>query len=126
MPISHLLIVYLIGTLIVLLPAPGFAKLFAKAGVAPWKAYIPFYNTWEMQKLTGRPKHWVFWQAIPVIGWFISPGIFIEFAKVFGKFGLGQHTLASIAAPLYFPYLAYKEDPKYIGPDAVKKHKKKS
>ncbi|HNO00863.1 MAG TPA: signal peptidase I [Chitinophagaceae bacterium] len=125
MPISHLLIVYLIGTLIVLLPAPGFAKLFAKAGVAPWKAYIPFYNTWEMQKLTGRPKHWVFWQAIPVIGWFISPGIFIEFAKVFGKFGLGQHTLASIAAPLYFPYLAYKEDPKYIGPDAVKKHKKK-
>jgi len=45
MPISHLLIVYLIGTLIVLLPAPGFAKLFAKAGVAPWKAYIPFYNT---------------------------------------------------------------------------------
>ncbi|HUM96963.1 MAG TPA: S26 family signal peptidase [Chitinophagaceae bacterium] len=126
MPISHLLIIYLIGTLIVLLPSPGFAKLFAKAGVAPWKAYIPFYNTWEIQKLTGRPKHWVFWQAIPVIGWFISPGIFIEFAKVFGKFGLGQHTLASVAAPLYFPYLAYKEDPKFIGPEAVRKHKKKS
>ncbi len=71
-----------------------------------------------------RPKHWVFWQAIPVVGWFISPGIFIEFAKAFGKFGLGHHTLASLFAPFYFPYLAYKENPKFIGAEAVKRHKK--
>lgn len=124
MPLQHIFIVYLIGTLIVLLPAPGFAKLFAKAGVEPWKAYVPFYNTWIMQGLAQRPKHWVFWQFIPVVGWFISPGIFIEFVKLFGKFGLGAHTAASLAGPVYFPYLAYKEDPKFIGPDAVKKHKK--
>src|SRR5688572_5262040 len=126
MPLYHLFIVYLIGTLIVFLPSFGFAKLFPKAGIPAWKAYVPFYNTWEMQKAVKRPRHWVFWQAIPVVGWFISPGIFIEFAKAFGKFGLGQHTLASIFAPFYFPYLAYKEDPKFIGPEAVKKHKKKS
>jgi signal peptidase I len=124
MPLQHIFIVYLIGTLIVLLPAPGFAKLFAKAGVEPWKAYVPFYNTWIMQGLAQRPKHWVFWQFIPVVGWFISPGIFIEFVKLFGKFGLGAHTAASLAGPVYFPYLAYKEDPKFMGPDAVKKHKK--
>lgn len=124
MPLSHLLIVYFISTLIVLLPSPGFAKLFAKAGVEQWKAYVPFYNTWVMQGLAKRPKHWVFWQAIPVIGWFISPGIFIEFVKLFGKFGLGHHTLASLFAPFYFPYLAYKENPKYIGAEAVKEHKK--
>ncbi len=125
MPLHQLFIVYLIGTLIVFLPSPGFAKLFVKAGVPAWKAYVPFYNTWVMQELTHRPKHWVFWQAIPVVGWFISPGIFIEFIKAFGKFGLGHHTLASLAGPIYFPYLAYKEDPKFIGPEAVKKHKKK-
>jgi len=125
MPLYHLFIVYLIGTLIVLLPAPGFAKLFAKAGEQPWKAYVPFYNTWVMQGLAQRPKHWVFWQIIPVVGWFISPGIFIEFVKLFGKFGLGAHTAASLAGPVYFPYLAFKEDPKFIGPEAVKKHKKK-
>jgi len=124
MPIYHLFIVYLIGTLIVFLPSFGLAKLFAKAGVPAWKAYIPFYNTWVMQDLAHRPKHWVFWQFIPVVGWFISPGIFIEFAKVFGRFSLGQHTLASLLAPFYFPYLAYQKDTKYIGPDAVKKHKK--
>lgn len=126
MPLQHLLIVYLIGTLIVFLPAFGFAKLFAKAGVESWKAYVPFYNTWIMQGLAQRPKHWVFWQFIPVVGWFISPGIFIEFVKLFGRFSLGAHTAAALAGPVYFPYLAYKEDPKFIGPDAVKKHKKKS
>ncbi|NOT52348.1 MAG: signal peptidase I [Chitinophagaceae bacterium] len=126
MPLYHLFIVYLIGTLVVFLPSFGFAKLFPKAGIAAWKAYVPFYNTWEMQKAVKRPGHWVFWQAIPVVGWFISPGIFIEFTKAFGKFGLGQHTLASLFAPFYFPYLAYKEDPKFIGQDGVKKHKKKS
>ncbi|MEI2737296.1 MAG: signal peptidase I [Chitinophagaceae bacterium] len=124
MPLNHIFIVYLIGTLIVFLPSFGFAKLFAKAGAPAWKAYVPFYNTWIMQDLTHRPKHWVFWQAIPVVGWFISPGIFIEFAKAFGRFGLGQHTAAALAGPIYFPYLAYKEDPKFIGPEAVKKHKK--
>ncbi len=125
MPLYHLFIVYLIGTLLVFLPSFGLARLFPKAGIESWKAYIPFYNTWEMQKATGRPKHWVFWQFIPVVGWFITPGIFIEFVKAFGKFSLGQHTLASLFAPFYFPYLAYKENPKFIGPEGVKKHKKK-
>jgi signal peptidase I len=125
MPLSHLLIVYLISILIVFLPSFGLAPLFEKAGVPKWKAYVPFYNTWVMQELTNRPKHWVFWQLIPVVGWFISPGIFIEFAKAFGQFSLGQHTAAALAAPLYFPWLAYKKKPVFIGPAGVKKYKKK-
>lgn len=126
MPLYHAFIVYLIGTLIVLLPAPGFAKLFEKAGAPAWKAWVPFYNTWVMQDLAKRPKHWVFWQFIPVVGWFISPGIFIEFAKTFGKFTLGQHTLASIFAPFYFPWLAYKNKPNFIGPEGVRHVRKAS
>jgi len=124
MPLYHIFIVYLIGTLIVFLPSFGFAKLFAKAGVPAWKAYVPFYNTWIMQELAQRPKHWVFWQFIPVVGWFISLGIFIEFAKVFGQFGLGQHTGASLFAPFYFPYLANHKDTRFIGAEGVRRHKK--
>ena len=124
MPLQHLLIVYLIGTLFVFLPSFGLAKLFVKAGTPAWKAYVPFYNTWVMQELTHRPKHWVFWQFIPVVGWFISPGIFIEFAKVFGKFSLGQHTLAALLPFFYFPYIAAQPHTKFIGHEAVKKHKK--
>jgi signal peptidase I len=32
--------------------------------------------------------------------------------------------MAALFAPLYFPYLAYKEKPKFIGKEGVKKHKK--
>ena len=124
MPIYHLFIVYLISTLLVFLPSFGLAKLFVKAGMPAWKAYVPFYNTWVMQDLANRPKHWVLWQFIPVVGWFITPGIFIEFAKVFGRFSLGEHTLASLLAPFYFPWLATKPEAKFIGQAGVKKHKK--
>jgi signal peptidase I len=126
MPLNHIIIVYFIGILLVFLPSFGLAKLFPKAGIASWKAFIPFYNTWEMQRAVKRPLHWVFWQLIPVIGWFITPGIFIEFVKGFGKFSFGQHTLAALFAPFYFPWLGYKDNPKFIGYEGVKKHKKQS
>lgn len=125
MPLHDLLIIYLIGTLLVFLPSFGLAKLFAKVGVPSWKAYVPFYNTWVMQDIAKRPKHWVFWQFIPVVGWFISPGIFIEFAKVFGVFSLRQHTMAALFPFFYFPWLASRKNLKFIGHEAVKKHKKK-
>lgn len=124
MPFSHILTVYLISILIVFLPSFGLAKMFQKAGVATWKAYIPFYNTWVMQDLAKRPKHWVFWQFIPVVGWFISPGIFIEFVKLFGRFGFGEHTLAALFAPFYFPYLGYSDKVRYIGPEGAAHYKK--
>jgi signal peptidase I len=124
MPLQHLLVIYLIGILLVFLPSFGLTKLFAKAGEQSWKAWVPFYNTWVMQDLAKRPKHWVFWQFIPVVGWFITPGIFIEFTKVFGKFSLGHHTAAALLAPFYFPWLAAQKDTKFVGADAAKHHKK--
>ncbi|MFM8711638.1 MAG: DUF5684 domain-containing protein, partial [Sphingomonadales bacterium] len=124
MPLQHFLIVYLVATLLVLLPAPGFARLFVKAGLPAWKAYVPFYNTWCMQALAGRPRHWVFWQFIPVMGWFITPGIFIEFAKAYGRFSLLDHTMAALLAPFYFPWMAAQEQTAYIGKQGVDKHVK--
>ncbi|HEY0752064.1 MAG TPA: signal peptidase I, partial [Chitinophagaceae bacterium] len=124
MPVEHILVVYLVSLLLVLLPSVGLAKMFEKAGVESWKAYVPFYNTWVMQDLAKRPKHWVFWQFIPVVGWFITPGIFIEFVKLFGRFSLGEHTLAALFAPFYFPYLGYSPKFHYIGPEGAKRYKK--
>jgi signal peptidase I len=124
MPPYHVFIVYLISFLLVFLPSFGLAKMFQKAGVASWKAYVPFYNTWIMQELANRPKHWVFWQFIPVVGWFITPGIFIEFVKLFGRFGFIDHTLAALFAPFYFPYLGYSDKVRYIGPEGAKHYKK--
>jgi signal peptidase I len=124
MPLSHVLTVYLISLLLVFLPSFGLAKMFQKAGVEQWKAYVPFYNTWVMQDLAKRPKHWVFWQLIPVVGWFITPGIFIEFVKLFGRFTFWEHTLAALFAMFYFPYLGYSPKIKYVGPEGALRYKK--
>jgi len=122
---SHqLLVLVLIQVIILLLPSVGLAKLFEKAGVPGWKAYIPFYNTWIMLTLAERPKHWVFWQLIPVAGWFISLGIFVEFVKVFGKFRFWEHAAAALLPLIYFPLIGFDPKVKYMGAGPVRKHKK--
>lgn len=126
MPAHDLFVVYLISVLLVLLPSWGLSRLFVKAGIPSWKAYIPFYNTWVMQEKAGRPTYWAILQLIPVAGWFITMGIFIEWVKLFGKFSLLSHTLAAFVPFFYFPYIAPHKDTRFIGAEGVKKSYKKT
>jgi len=122
---SHqVLVLILIQLLILLLPAFGLSKMFEKANVPGWKAYVPFYNTWMMLDLAKRPKHWVYWQFIPIVGWFISMGIYIEFVKTFGKFKLYEHALAALLPVFYFPYLGFNKTDRFIGAEGAAKYKK--
>ncbi|GGA82970.1 signal peptidase I [Puia dinghuensis] len=122
---SHqLLVLVLIQVILLLLPSIGAAKLFEKAGVPGWKAYIPFYNTWVMLGLAERPRHWVFWQVIPILGWFITLGIYVEFVKVFGKFKFWEHALAALLPLIYFPLIGYDAKVVYTGAAPVRKHRK--
>lgn len=126
MPAHDLFVVYLISLLLVLLPSFGLAPMFKKAGIPSWKAFVPFYNTYVMEQVAKRPTYWAILQLIPIAGWFITMGIFIEWIKLFGKFSLGAHTLSALVPFLYFPYAANHKDTRFIGPDAVKKTYKKS
>lgn len=121
---NDLLVLILVSLLIVLLPAPGLFKMFRKAGIPDWKAWVPFLNTYEILKAAQLRKHWFFWQFIPIAGWFISIWLLIEFVKLFGKFKLWEHAAVVFASFLYFPYLGWNEKEKYIGPSIVRKHKK--
>jgi signal peptidase I len=104
----------LIQLLLLLLPSPGTAKMFEKAGVAGWKAWVPFYNTWIMLDLAKRPKHWVFWQIIPIVGWFITMGIYVEFVKTFGKFRVYEHAMASLLPFIYFTMIGFNKDERFL------------
>jgi signal peptidase I len=99
-------------------------KLFEKAGIESWKAWVPFYNIWEMTKRTSLKRHWFYWQFIPVAGWFISIWLLVEFVKLFGRFSFLDHAAAALLSVVYFPYIGYDKKVKYLGPDAVKNHKK--
>ena len=124
MSAHQVLVLAIIQLAILLLPAYGLAKLFVKAGVPGWKAFIPFYNTLVMLQLGQRPMHWLFWQVIPIVGWFVSMGIFVEFVKLFGKFKLYEHALAALLPVIYFVYLGSDPAVKFLGPEPVRRYKK--
>ncbi len=124
MPIYQLIIIGTIHWLILLFPAGGMYKMFQKAGVQGWKAFIPFYNTWVMIKLGNRARYIYFLQFIPVLGWFVTMSIYVEFVKTFGKFKLHEHAMAALLPVVYFSYLGFNGHDKFIGPEVVSKHKK--
>jgi signal peptidase I len=124
MSLHDLTIIILISLLIVLLPAVGLFKMFQKAGIPGWKAFVPFLNTWEIVKAAHISRHWWFWQFIPIVGWFISMWLLVEWVKLFGKFGFLEHAAAALLSVIYFPYLGFNEKEKFLGYKAVKNHKK--
>src|ERR1700761_2744814 len=126
MSMHQVFVLLIIQLALVLLPAPGLYLLFKKAGLGSqsWKAFIPFYNTWIMQDLGGRPKHWVFWQLVPVMGWFITMSLFVEFVKTFGKFHFWEHALAALLPMIYLPVIAADPNTRYLGPTATQTHRK--
>jgi signal peptidase I len=124
MSTQQALLLLFIQLLILLLPAPGLALLFRKTGVAGWKAFIPFYNTWIALQLADRPRHWVFWQLIPIAGWFVSMGIYVEFVKVFGRFRLWEHALAALLPVIYFLFIGLDPHIKFIGAAQARRHQK--
>jgi len=124
MSTNELLSVILIGLLLVMLPSIGLYGMFKKASVPAWKAFIPYYNIWTMIEIAHRPKYWFFLQFIPIVGWFITIGIFIEFVKTYGKFQFYQHAMASLLPMFYFVYIGFNKKDKYLGVDVVKKFKK--
>jgi len=47
------------------------AQIFKKAGVKPYIAWIPFYNTWKFLEIGGQNGAYIFFSLIPFVGSFI-------------------------------------------------------
>src|SRR5450631_4016244 len=124
MAAHQILNLILIALVLFILAAPGAYFLFRKAGVPGWKGLIPVYNSFVMLQIAKRPLYWAVLQLIPVIGWFITLGIYIEFIKTFGKFRFYQHALTALTGGLYFLYPGLNPNDKFVGTEAVKKYKK--
>lgn len=104
----------------------GLYGMFKKAGIEPWKALIPYYNTWEMVNKMPLKKYWFFLQFIPIVGQFVSIWIYIKFVEHFGRFSLLHHAAAVFLPFLYFPYLGFSKNERYAGNAVVKNYKKSS
>lgn len=104
----------------------GLFGMFRKAGITPWKAFIPYLNTWEITEKMELKKYWFWLQFIPIVGQFISIWIYIKFVEHFGRFDLWHHTAAVLFPFIYFPYLGYSKNERYAGTKIVKDYKKSS
>jgi signal peptidase I len=102
----------------------GMYGLFAKAGITPWKALIPFYNTWLIVEKCKLPKKWFWFQLIPIAGQFITIWITIMFVMHFGKSNLIHHTLLTFFPFIYLPYIGFDKNTKWGGEEVFKRYKK--
>ena len=91
----------------------GIWKLFVKAGEPGWAAIIPFYNTFIMVKICGKPILWFIMLLIPCVNVVFGIMLAVELAKVFGK-GVG-YAVGIILLPFVFvPMLGFGKA-QYIG-----------
>lgn len=102
----------------------GLYGMFKKAGITPWKALIPLYNTWCMVEKMQLKKYWFFFQLVPVAGQFITIWICIKFVEHFGRFGFWHHAATVFIPFIYFPYLGFSKNERYAGIAVVKNYKK--
>ncbi len=102
----------------------GLYGMFKKAGIEPWKALIPLYNTWLIVEKCNISKVWFWLQLIPIAGQFITIWITIIFVMHFKRFGLVHHTLTVLVPFFYFPYLGFSANEKWHGEEVVSKYRK--
>ena len=102
----------------------GMYGMFKKAGVEPWKALVPFYNTWLIVEKCEIKKAWFWLQLIPIAGQFITIWITIIWVMHFKRFSVLHHALTVFLPFIYFPYLGFSDKEKWGGKDILKLYRK--
>lgn len=84
------------------------AKIFKKAGVPGWIAWVPFYNSWKMLELGGQQGFWAVLAIVPFVN--IASAVFMYIAMYHIGLKLGKSgafVLWAIFLPLvWFIWLA--------------------
>ena len=105
----------------------GVYKIFQKAGIEGWKAFIPIYWMWPLVKMIGKPWWWFVVAIIPIVGVVMMLAMYIEVSKSFKKDKIKHHIAALLVPFAYFPYLGFSKKAQFAGvPAEIYKGRKKS
>ena len=93
------------------------ARIFKKAGVETWKAWVPIYNNWITLELGGQKGYWAALALIPFVNIVAAVFMIIAMYHIGLKFGKdGAFVLLAIFLPLvWLAWLAF-DDSKWSGP----------
>lgn len=115
--ISLLIIVYFIIFVITIIGVISLWKLFTKAGKPGWASIVPIYNYVVFLEVIGRPIWWLVLTFVPILQFWISIVMVLDFAKAYGK--SAGYAVGMILLPVIFlPMLAFSKDTVYVGPVA--------
>ena len=92
----------------------GYWKLFEKAGVEPWKALVPFYSEYIITQLVGKPKWWIIYLFIPIIGEFAYYVLIFELLRCFGKDRLIHQGLVVFTGFIYLAVIGFDKKVSYL------------
>jgi signal peptidase I len=93
----------------------GLSKLFAKAGIKGWKAWVPIYNFYILAKLLGKPWWWCLIMIVPGVN-IIMYGVYgFNVARAFNKPSNGDLLFASVFPYLFFVKIGYDDTARFVG-----------
>lgn len=96
------------------------SRIFKKAGVEAWKAWVPLYNYWIMLELGGQKGFWAILLLVPIVN--IVSVVFLVIAMYQIGLNLGKEgwfVLLAIFLPLvWLIWLAF-DDSKWKGGEPV-------
>ena len=98
----------------------GLWGIFKKAGLAPWKSLIPFYNIWLwVRQVIERPWWWFLIFLIPYLGIFMFFYMIWETIHQFNKYGYAALILGTLFFMFYMPYLGFAPREKFLHRDEL-------
>lgn len=77
------------------------SRIFKKAGIPTWIAWVPFYNSWKLLEMGGQSGFWAVLAIIPVVNYVSVVFLYIAMYNIGLKFGkTGAFVLMAIFLPL--------------------------
>jgi uncharacterized membrane protein len=77
------------------------SKVFKKAGVPGWAAWVPFYNSWKLLEIGGQQGFWAILAIIPIVNIVSAVFLYIAMYHVGKKLGKdGVFVLLAIFLPI--------------------------
>lgn len=108
---SFFFFIFFIGIYVVM--ALCLMRIFKKAGVKEWIAWVPFYNTWKMLEIGGQQGFWAVLAILPLVNIVSAVFMYIAMYNIGLKLGKdGAYVLIAIfLAPIWFILMAVDKSP---------------
>jgi hypothetical protein len=92
-------------------------RIFKKAGIASWKAWVPIYNSWIVLEMGGQKGYWAVVALIPLVNIVAAVFMIIAMYNIGLKFGKSSaFVLLAIFLPLVWVIWLASDSSKWKGP----------